>query len=68
MAMGNCLSQSCQKNNVDFYDIFNIYGVLFWITGILDEFVLESLKKIYLRFIKGREMLSDIKMRIYVAS
>lgn len=66
--MGNCLSQSCQKNNVDFYDIFNIYGVLFWITGILDEFVLESLKKIYLRFIKGREMLSDIKMRIYVAS
>ena len=68
MAMGNCLSQSCQKNNVDFYDILNIYGVLFWITGILDEFVLESLKKIYLRFIKGREMLSDIKMRIYVAS
>lgn len=45
MAMGNCLSQSCQKNNVDFYDIFNIYGVLFWITGILDELILESLKK-----------------------
>ena len=34
--MGNCLSQCCQKNNVDFYDIFNIYGVLF---GLQDSWM-----------------------------
>ena len=68
MAMGNCLSQCCQKNNVDFYDIFNIYGVPFGLQDSWMNLFLNIWKKKYLRFIKGREMLSDIKIRIYVAS
>ena len=33
MVMCNCLSQCCQKNNVDFYDSCNIYGLLFGFGG-----------------------------------